>query len=311
MDNLLKKIYKFIGKRVFILYLMTLIIFLYTVPYNKIMSYARPITLSRVMPDFNHMANAERYGDKYWSLELKRSAFYLERLLEYFGNRSDAYGLLGYVYHRRGQEENAIENYKKALELNPHFFWFYHNLALDAYNKGDYKKTVQLVSDAIGSTNLDSNQSFIFLSKVYRPILRYIPDAEDFVKGNLKTGYRGAYTLLILSLDHLNQNEEQLARSLQAIHSSFGRKDFFYYKAGVAAYKMGYIKLATDYFQKSLQIDDNNVDAIEYMARCWRKVKRDNVARLAEERAKFLRNSGEGNIYDVDKMVRDIRDRIF
>lgn len=74
-------------------------------------------------------------------------------------NKSRGYNELGRIYYKKDEFDNAIGNYKKAIELDPTFIWAYHNLGLALYKKG-------LMDEALGaferSTELGLNSSVVY-----------------------------------------------------------------------------------------------------------------------------------------------------
>ncbi len=53
--------------------------------------------------------------------EEDRAIEILEEAKDIFPYNSSIYSQLGYLYHEQGEEENAIESWKQALEISPEF----------------------------------------------------------------------------------------------------------------------------------------------------------------------------------------------
>nr|NIQ88014.1 tetratricopeptide repeat protein [Deltaproteobacteria bacterium]NIR14118.1 tetratricopeptide repeat protein [Desulfobacterales bacterium] len=46
----------------------------------------------------------------------------------------------GYAYYKKGQYDQAISDFSKAIEINPRFADAYFNRAVAYYSKGEYEK---------------------------------------------------------------------------------------------------------------------------------------------------------------------------
>ena len=59
----------------------------------------------------------------------------LERAIEAEPNNANLYYNLAYISEQTGDDETAVENYKKAIEVDPEYFDATFNLAVNHYNK--------------------------------------------------------------------------------------------------------------------------------------------------------------------------------
>jgi len=105
--------------------------------------------------------------------------------------KGSAYGMLGFCYYHLGKHKEAVSFYRKALEINPYFFWFHYNLGVVYFKKGQYEQAAvsfKKAQDTVPKHNL----KFIRASKViYVPIVR--ENLEKFsipMRGQLMDGYR-------------------------------------------------------------------------------------------------------------------------
>ncbi|MDO8566244.1 MAG: tetratricopeptide repeat protein [Candidatus Moranbacteria bacterium] len=62
---------------------------------------------------------------------------------------ADAYHNLGNTYRDMGKIDLAIENYQKALEFNPRLWQSYQNLAAISFNQGDFQKASEYIEQAL------------------------------------------------------------------------------------------------------------------------------------------------------------------
>ncbi len=64
-------------------------------------------------------------------------------------NDADAYLNRGIVYQRKGQYDQAISDYNKALEINPRFAKAYNNRGLAYKKKGKYDQAISDYNKAL------------------------------------------------------------------------------------------------------------------------------------------------------------------
>ncbi|TXJ12901.1 tetratricopeptide repeat protein [Brachyspira aalborgi] len=57
------------------------------------------------------------------------------------------------VYNRKGEHDKAIEDYNKAIEINPDFALTYNNIGLSFYLKKDFDKALEYIRKAINIDN--------------------------------------------------------------------------------------------------------------------------------------------------------------
>ena len=57
-----------------------------------------------------------------------------------YENKAIAYYSRGLAYYDKGEYDRAIEDYNKAIELNPEYTYAYNNRGLAYYNKGEYER---------------------------------------------------------------------------------------------------------------------------------------------------------------------------
>jgi tetratricopeptide (TPR) repeat protein len=99
---------------------------------------------------------------------------YYEQLNRVMPWMAEGYAVLGFCNYRRGQKENAYEQFQKACILDPHFFWACQNSAVMSLEAGRYDAAEQFFSLAL---NQDPRYTLNVLvsSKVYRDLLTLDP----------------------------------------------------------------------------------------------------------------------------------------
>lgn len=169
---------------------------------DEVQSRARTKTLNQLMPSFDYLAEFEKGRRGLNEKRLHQYARYYKKVVEYLPGRAGAYSMLGFCYYHLGENEKAILSYKKAIALNPHFFWSQYNLAVIFFKSGRYEKSLKAVQEAVairpGPTLL-----FIRSSKIYQDIFRESGYSTELLQEKLKAGYRDGRLLLGLSRYYL------------------------------------------------------------------------------------------------------------
>lgn len=184
------KICILIGKAVVTL---SLCVFFITGIYQEVKE-VRKNTLNFFMPrSFGVLVEATQQGSYFFKDKIFRHKNYYEKLVQYMPYRSEAQGLLGFCFYYLGQETKAIEAYQKAIELNPHFFWFYYNLGV-IYSKSDQHALAMEYFQKAAQTKPQVALAFIRSSKmIYIPIIGGQFSNFGPVIEQLKKGYKNVY----------------------------------------------------------------------------------------------------------------------
>lgn len=123
---------------------------------------------------------------------------YFNLVSDYMPNQADSYAMLGFCYSHLNQSSLAIDNYKKAIELNPRFFWSYYNLGLLSWANGNFQEASFLFKQSLLLDPRETIES-ILPSKLYMSILAGSKISYNIVD-SLQHGYQ-------LANDFLNKIE--------------------------------------------------------------------------------------------------------
>jgi len=125
-------------------------------------------------------------------------ADYYENLLQVFPQSADAHGVLGFCYHYLGDDQKAKESFKKAIQGDPDYFWYYYDLAILNINDHDYHASLELLLNAI-QLKPQTNIQVLAASSILVPLLPSASPLNDFVV-HLNQGYeQGLFLLKILN----------------------------------------------------------------------------------------------------------------
>lgn len=130
--------------------------------------------------------------------------------LKKYQNSFFLYNMLGLVYAQNNKINEAIQNYKEAIRINPKYIDAYNNLALTHYNHGEVNNAIENLQKA-----LEINENFYIahnnLAKIYFKKKEYEKSLTYLKKSlNINPDYGDAINLLkeLLCLN-INFNKQE------------------------------------------------------------------------------------------------------
>lgn len=100
--------------------------------------------------------------EHYEKREYDKAEHFLLKVIAQGGNRfADVHNMMGVIHHDKGRLEEAREEFKRALDQNPHYTEAALNLAVTYNDLGEYEKAQQvyrgaIVRDARGADDIDA-----------------------------------------------------------------------------------------------------------------------------------------------------------
>ena len=258
------------------------------VDYKKIKLNSQINSLNAIKPSsFRYLIELVNAPERSDQNKILPFAYFYQKMIDYSFDLDEAYGMLGFCYHQLGMDEHAIKMYKKAIQLNPKFFWFYHNLGVIYFQNGRYGEAVDVLRRGV-KTDAHDTLSAIQSSKViYRSILIEEASFANNTVRRLGEGYKNAYRMLVLSQYHQKNFFAMLDAANAALAAKFPEEEFFYYYAGVAAYQLKDYAKAADLLQRCIQEDPKLSDAYYFLGLSLKALGKE------DEGEKFL---GQGTV---------------
>lgn len=240
---------KFILTRTIVLYLACFFLIWRILDYQQIRDNAILQTMSRLTPPMDYFAEFVDKKDHYDTFKLMNCINYHQEVAHYFVyQKAEAFGMLGFCYERLGRQPQAVASYRKAIELNPDYFWPYYNLGVISYNQAKYSQAKDYFYQGL---QLEPVRTIVLLSrsKVYNDVnLSRFQGPTDYFQG-LKQGRTEAYILMMDSLYKTGAYIELLKTALEGLKADLGEQGISYYYAGVALFHQGSYQKAMEFFQ--------------------------------------------------------------
>ena len=167
--------------------------------------------LNQVMPNsFNYLIAVEKIGSVNPG-DMVAYAFFYERLIHYFPDQADGWGMLGFCRFYAGDLPRARDAFEKAIALDGDFFWFHYNLGVLDYRTGRYKEALESFKKAL-SLDPQKTLDYILSSRIiYRSIMIDAKISFDEIRRRLNGGYQTASLLLKITKEHLKQKRSDAA----------------------------------------------------------------------------------------------------
>lgn len=183
------------------------------------------------------------------------------------------YNNLGVSYYEKGAIAEAVDEYKKAIEIDPAYAESYNNLAGAYYRLGENEKSIILYRRAIG-LNPNFTEAYYGLGNVYAEITDTENAIACYKKAiGLDPDFIEAYNNLGFVYGNIGKAEEaeNIFKNILKIDPKYVKA---YNNLGIIYAKTGRINEAILLFEKALEIDPNYHDAYNNLLKA-RKANRD------------------------------------
>ncbi|MCA9407863.1 MAG: tetratricopeptide repeat protein [Candidatus Omnitrophica bacterium] len=256
---------------------------------------ARLRSLNRIRPSFKYLIRFDPQKDIFDPKILNQYVDFYKQVVRYFPDQYDAHGFLGIFYYYSGDYKNSESALRKAVGLNEHNFWHYHNLGGLYFQQKRYKEALDILYKSVFITQDDTFLS-ILASPIYQQI---IYEHRDFDNGKVKRlfdGYRRVYTMLIFILQEEKNYLQMFNTAYGAVKSGVDENGIYLYFAGLAAFNLKEFQKAAFLFQESIKKNSNFTESYYYLGLSYEKIGKIEEAKTAAQRAVFLKEQGIMNV---------------
>ncbi len=174
-----------------------------------------------------------------------------------------AYNGRGMIYSKIGQYNEAIEDYNKAININPKYYYIfkaYNNIGIAYAQQGQYKEAINDFNKAIA---LKPGYSDAYYNRgvAYANMGRYQQAIEDYNKSiMLKPGYTEAYYNRGVACTNLGEYQSAIDNYDKAIHLKLDYVDA-YYNRGINQSILGRYESAIADFNQTINLKKDDADA--------------------------------------------------
>ena len=185
---------------------------------------------------------------------------YYDKAIELNPKNAVAYYNRGVAYCDKGEHKKAIEDYSKAIELNPYYAKTYYNRGNACFYKGEYDKAIEDYNKAI-ELNPDDVEAYYNCGVAYYNKGEYEKAIEDYSKAiELNPDEAKAYYNRGVAYYDKGEYEKGIEDYRKAIELKPEDKEA-YYNRGNAYYNKGEYDKALEDYNKAIELNLDDAKA--------------------------------------------------
>jgi superkiller protein 3 len=221
--------------------------------------------------------------------------------------RADAYGLMGFCLFHLGEQDRAVDAYKKSIEINPDFFWFHYNLGVLYFKKGQYDEARESLNRALEQEPTDVMDVIYDSKRLYLPLMGKRLDQNkiqmvDFVK----QGFQKAIDLIIASSYFSQDYAKLFSYSKAAIQAQQKNQDYYHFYAGYALYEKGEFTGAIPFFQRAIQLNPSLAESYQYLGLSFEALGQVVPAQVFKIQAQQLLDRQGSTVWTQDQFTIEL-----
>jgi tetratricopeptide (TPR) repeat protein len=190
------------------------------------------------------------------------------RAIEYSPNYVLAYYNRGLAWHNKGELEKAIDDYDKAVEFNPNYAFAYNNRGYIWYFKQEFSKAISDYSKAI---ECNPNYTLAFNNRGLAHHFKgeYDNAINDFSKViELTPTDFNAFINRGIAYYYKGEYNEAIENYKEAILLN-DKMESAFNNRGLAYYNKGFYKLAIEDYNEALELNPDYADALNNRGMAW------------------------------------------
>ena len=152
---------------------------------------------------------------------------YFKTAVKILPKAASAHGMLGYCFYYQGDKDKALRYYRKAVALEPDFFWFYYDLGVMYLDRGMCRQAALVLEKAVAASP-ENTLRFMHASKIYITLTKHAADLKYDLERSLFGGYRDAYDILALCYYNLKEYDKILYVLERSIRLKLHDRAFLY-----------------------------------------------------------------------------------
>jgi tetratricopeptide (TPR) repeat protein len=231
----------------------------------------------------------------------------LQNVIDKTIHTAHGYNSFGNLFYDLGRFNQAIEQYKKAIELDPAYVVAYNNRGLALRSLGKYEEAL---TQYLKATELEPTNPDVFnnIGNALYDLKKYEEAIAQYIKAiELDSNFVDAYNNRGLALKNLRRYEEAIAQYTKAIELDPNYADA-YNNWGDTLYKLGKYEDAIAQYTKAIELDANYVDAYNNLGLALKSLGKNEEAIIQYSKAieldatyKYAYNNLGNAFYDLGK----------
>jgi len=231
----------------------------------------KAIELEPKNPDYLYVTGVcyEWRGKDYWD---RAEAYYL-KTLEFLPSNTQLHHKLATLYQRQGRYEEAIKEFKKAIELNPDYYISYNNLAGCYLAIHKPEDAVKLYQEAILRSDDPGQYHFYFHLGVAHLASNRIADAKAafLIESALNPYFADPH----LNLGNIYLLENNLARGIEEYREALAIDPDLpeaHYNLGQLYLSLNQNQLARKHLQRYVELKPESGAGHYYLGLCYARI---------------------------------------
>jgi tetratricopeptide (TPR) repeat protein len=175
----------------------------------------------------------------------------------------------GLAYYEMAAYQKAATDFSKVLEANPDYNKAHTLLGLCHYHFGNFAKAIEFFNKAKETDNL-SPSNYYNRALAYQAMREYAKAKNDYLTA-IELEPKALYYWGLADLMHEMRNFEA---SVEFYNVALGLDSFetrLYFNRGVSYFEMKNYNSAIDDFNKVLEFNENDIDALWYLTMSFQK----------------------------------------
>ncbi len=209
----MRKIFPWLASRTFWIYIIIFLLLVTVVDQDKM----KTRVLNFLTQPIDYLIYYSEGQEPFNRQAFDEYIHYYQTFAEYLPDTAAAYGMLGFCSYQIGKEEEAVNYYKRAVELQPDFFWFNFDLGLIYLNQNKFREAAESFQKALAA----NPKKDLLVMRTSR-ILGFIENQEKFKKfyagenasieeilmARWRATYSDAQKLLVVSMQLTNHGPD-------------------------------------------------------------------------------------------------------
>jgi len=260
--------------------------------------------LNSIMPVMANLLDYPKLKSKEHKKELDEYIFYYEKLTVTFPDYADSYGMLAYCHYYKGEVDRAIAYYKKAASMDAEQFWYPYNLGVIYYEQEQFGKAIDEFKKALGLNPIDAAKR-MHMSKTFSQIALSAGISHEAINLSLEEARVRSVKAMLLCYFNLDRFDDLFLYAQYAKEMGYVDAKFYCYYLGMANYQMGQHKEALYHFEMCRRKDVRAYEVTTLMEKMFKDRGEDVLAARMKSRAKRAKEkSAEEDPASVDIYVQ-------